>query len=114
MPLKPLEILKKGLSKFTKTIKARRDDLNTKLSRKETISSADEQWLDHDANVIDEERVLETLEAASDYERGLERLDEKGKEIVKKLREWAGDLAKVAGKKRARMFSSTKKEMAHL
>jgi len=61
-------------------------------------------WLDHEANTVDEQRVIETLEAASDYECGVEGLDEPGKAIVKKLREWAGDLAKVAGEKWKRTF----------
>ena len=39
MTLKALDILKKGFFKFMKTIKAHRDELNTKL---ETISSVDE------------------------------------------------------------------------
>jgi len=99
---KPLDILKKGLSKFKATTKARKDELNAKLACKETISSFDEQWLDSVANTVDEQRVLDTLEAASDYERGVGRLDENGKAIVRKLREWAGDLAKVAGSKRKR------------
>jgi len=43
----------------------------------------------HEANTVDEEHILE---AASDYER----LD---KAVVKKLREWTGDLMKVAGNK---------------
>ena len=94
------KILKKGLAKFTATIKVRKKELSAKLARAETISSLDEQWLDNEANTVDEERVLDTLESASDYERGLERLDDTAKEIVKKLREWAGDLAKVAGNKR--------------
>ena len=41
------------------------------------ISSQDEQWLDHDANLVDEEQVLEALENASDYNRGFKRLDDK-------------------------------------
>jgi len=45
------------------------------------------------------------LEAASNYERGLARLDDTGKAIVKKLREWAGDLAQVAGNKRKRTYN---------
>lgn len=49
------------------------------LSQRETISSADEQWLDHEANTIDEDCILHELEAASDYERGFERLNEGGK-----------------------------------
>ena len=103
-----LAVLKEGLTKFSKTIKDRKDDLNSKLSREEPISSADEQWLDHEANTVDEQRVLDELEAASDYERGLAQLDDEGKGIVKKLKEWAGDLARghitqVAGNKRKRM-----------
>jgi len=99
--MKPLDILKQGLAKFSKKIKDRKDDINAKLSRKETISSADEQWLDHEANTVDEQRILDDLEAASDYERGLAQLDETGKGIVKKLTEWAG-VAKVGGNKRKR------------
>ena len=100
MAPKALEVLRKGLAKFTETIKTRKKELSAKLARTETISSSDEHWLFNDANTVDEQRVLETLESASDYERGLERLDKDGKAIVKKLREWAGDLVKVAGKKR--------------
>jgi hypothetical protein len=70
-----------------------------KLSRRETISSADKQWLDHEANTVDEQCILDDLEADSDYKRGLVWLDENGKAIVGKLREWAGDLAKVEGNK---------------
>jgi hypothetical protein len=102
MAPKPLEVLKKGLARFKKTIKTRKNELNAKLARAETISSSDEHWLDNEANTVDEERVLDTLESASDYERGLGRLDQDGKAIVKKLREWAGDLAKVGGNKRKR------------
>jgi hypothetical protein len=99
MALKSLEVLKKGLAKFTETIKTRKKELSAMLARAETISSLDEHWLDNDANTIDEQHVLDTLESASDYERGFARLDDNGKAIVKKLREWAGDLVKVAGNK---------------
>ncbi|KAF8488159.1 hypothetical protein F5888DRAFT_1639369 [Russula emetica] len=96
--MKPLDILKDGLAKFSKKIKDRKDDINAKLSRRETISSADEQWLDYEANTVDKQRILDDLEAASDYKRGFAQLDETGKGIVKKLTEWAG-VAKVAGNK---------------
>ncbi|KDR83317.1 hypothetical protein GALMADRAFT_205349 [Galerina marginata CBS 339.88] len=93
MAPRPLEILRKGLNNFSKKMKARKDTLILKLSRKESISSADERWLDHEANTVDEERVLHDLEQASDYERGFERLDDDGKAIVMKLKEWAGEMA---------------------
>ena len=102
MTLKPLDILKKGFAKLTQTITKKRDDLNIKLSRQEDISSADEHWLDNEGNTIDEQRILEKLESASDYKTGVAQLDDNGKAIVKKLQELADDLdllAKVAGEK---------------
>ena len=104
MTPKPLDVLKKGLYKITQGFKVRRDELNAKLARKESISSSDEYCLDHEANTVDKQHVIDTLEAASDYERGVKRFDGPGKEIVTKLRELAGDLAKVAGKKRICTF----------
>jgi len=74
MAPKPLEILKKGLTKFSKKIKEQKDALEAKLAQ-ETILADDEHWLDH-----------------KDYERGFARLDDAGKVVVKKLREWAGGL----------------------
>ena len=93
MAWKPLEILKKGVSKFLQKIKDQKKSLDAKLSWKETISLANEHWLDHEANTVDEQHIIDDLKAASDYERGLARLDDVGKAIVQKLREWAGDLA---------------------
>jgi hypothetical protein len=60
----------------------------------------------HEANTVDEERVLQDLEGASGYERGLGRLDEAGKAIVKKLKEWAGDLVNVTGKRHMNLYTS--------
>jgi hypothetical protein len=42
----------------------------------------DEEWLDNDANLVDEICVLNLLKNALDYERGLGRLDEKEKGVV--------------------------------
>ena len=106
MAQKPLEILKKGLAKFSKKIKERKDALEAKLSQKETILADDEHWLDHEANTVDEQRVIDNLEAASDYERGFSRLDDAGKAVVRKLREWAGELVQVKGNKRKRTYVS--------
>ena len=44
MAPKPLDNLKKGLAKISKQIKDRKDELNVKLSQRETISSVDERW----------------------------------------------------------------------
>jgi hypothetical protein len=47
---------------------------------------------------------LDTLERASNYKRGLERLDDAEKGVVRKLREVAGDLSKLVGNKRKHTF----------
>ena len=84
----PLEVLKQGLISFSQKIKERKDKLNAKLKQHESLSPVDEEWLDNEANIVDEQQILELLESASDYEQGLACLDDKGKAIVEKLREW--------------------------
>ena len=70
MALKLPKVLKKGLSKFTETIKTCKKELSARLARAETILSLDEHWLDNEANTIDKQCVLDTLESASDYKQG--------------------------------------------
>jgi len=107
MALKPLQVdvLRKGLEVLTIRTKSRKDALQAQLAEQKSISPEDEQWLDFDANLVDEQRVLETLEDASDYEEGFTRLGDEQKEIVRKLHEAAGDLSKAIGKKRQRASS---------
>ena len=89
----PLNILKKGLEKLKSTVKDRKQKLEAHLAERRSISSVDEWWLDDEANTVDEKHVIDILEEASDYERGVARLDDKGKAIVIKLKEWAGSVA---------------------
>jgi hypothetical protein len=67
MPKKPLDVLKKGLSKLKTSIKERKDNLLAFLNRKEKISDEDEEWLDNAGNMVDEEAVVNLLENTSDY-----------------------------------------------
>ena len=99
MALKPLDVLKKGLKLLQHQFKDRQEAIQARLAEKKSISSHDEKWLDGEANLTDEQQVLDTLEEASDYERGFDQLNEVQKGVVKKLREVAGDLTKTAGKK---------------
>ena len=103
MVSKPLEVLQKGLKVLTDRVKTRKEALEAQLAEGKAISSQDEQWLDHEANLVDEQRVLEALETASDYEQGFARLDDGQKGLVKRLREAAGDLSIAVGKKRKRV-----------
>ncbi|THU75231.1 hypothetical protein K435DRAFT_707514 [Dendrothele bispora CBS 962.96] len=95
----PLNSLKKGLSILKKRTDAKAKDLRAKLARCETISAAEEQWLDNEANIIDEQLVLDKLGQASDYDHGLERLNSQEKGVVKKLME-LGSGIEIAGNKR--------------
>ena len=95
----PLEILKKGFTQLSNKIQVRKDELNAKLARKEAILSSDEEWLDNEGNIVDEQCILNILESAPDYEKGVEQLDNKGKAIVQKLRELAHDVPKAIGNK---------------
>ncbi|KAG6895508.1 hypothetical protein C0993_009504 [Termitomyces sp. T159_Od127] len=66
MPSKdPLQALKAGISQRRSEIETCKDDLLACLARQEKISEANEAWLDHEANLVDEETVIELLEKAS-------------------------------------------------
>ena len=104
MSLKPVEVLRKGLMVLENRIKTKKDVLKARLAQRRSISSEEEQWLDHDANLVDEYRVLEVLEKVSDYEQAFARLGDEQKGLVAKMYEAAGadNPRKVAGKKRRR------------
>ena len=53
-----------------------------------------------EANTVDEQHVLDILEAALDYEKEVGRLDENSKGIVKKLQERVGGMNKPAEKRK--------------
>jgi hypothetical protein len=106
MPPKPLEILKKGLGVLQSQFKSKKEQLQARLAEQKSISSQDERWLDNEANLVDEQQVLEVLEKASDYERGFGRLDNAQKGVVRKLQEAAGDIIKAVEKKRKRTLPS--------
>lgn len=105
MASKAIEVLQKGLKILKNQVKVKKEALQAQLAEKKPISSEDERWLDHDANLVDEERVLEALENTPDYECGFSRLNDEQKEVVRKLHEAAGNsrVSGVVGKKRKRM-----------
>lgn len=102
MPHRPLDVLKRGFEKLKKSVAERKKDLEARLMQRDVISASDEQWLDNDANFVDEDQVILRLENAQDYNKEIEQLDEKGKAVVQKLREWAGDISKCQATKHKR------------
>ena len=102
MTSSPLEVLKKGLASLNRQISAKKDHLTTCLKNKQPISEEDEAWLDKGAgNTVDEDRVLDFLENASDYEHGLQLLSLEDRLIVENLQKLATEPPNVAGSKRA-------------
>jgi hypothetical protein len=101
----PLEVLRKGLKTLHDQVKAKKEQLQAQLAEGKSIPLQDAEWLDGEANLVDEDRVLEALEKASNYEQGLEGLDEGQRGLVMKLQQAAGEILKSAGKKCKRAFS---------
>ncbi|KIK92072.1 hypothetical protein PAXRUDRAFT_71509, partial [Paxillus rubicundulus Ve08.2h10] len=109
--MKTVDILKKGLQKLRDQTHDRKVRLEAELKANRPISEVDEEWLDHTRNLVDEERVVEELDKASDYEAVFEKLNQQEKSIVQKLMELAGRQAIACSKKRKCMvpkFSPTK------
>ncbi|KIK74591.1 hypothetical protein PAXRUDRAFT_19714 [Paxillus rubicundulus Ve08.2h10] len=88
--MKRVDVLKEGLSKLHNQIWDRKTKLEIELKAGQIISEADQDWLDGDGNLVDDERVVEALDNASDYEQGLEGLNSQDKLIVEKLQKLAG------------------------
>ncbi|KAG6832873.1 hypothetical protein H0H87_012806, partial [Tephrocybe sp. NHM501043] len=94
MSTKTLETLKAGLAKLKEQVKVCQGSFLKHLHEKKPILDVDEQWLDHEGNLVNEEKVLKVLENASDYEHGLERLNTQDKTLVEKLKEVGGGIVK--------------------
>ena len=91
----PLQVLKGGLSKLKETVKKRKESLLSRLREQQKISSEDEDWLDQEANFVDEEALVDMLENASDYERAVSKLDPKQKPLLERLIELGGGIKDV-------------------
>ena len=98
--------LEKGLHTLRNQVQERKQErksrIQSNLKANKTIS--EEEWSDADGNLVAEERVVQDLEEASDYERILERLDEESRGIVQKLQILGGGhSAAVISRKRKRI-----------
>ena len=94
-PQNPLNALKKAFSKLKKSFEKCRKDFLDRLAKNEQLSDDDENWLDNNGNLVNEQRVIDTLDTASDFKRGLERLSDEEKAALQRLRLAAGlDLSK--------------------
>ena len=101
MESKSLNVLKNGLASLQRHISAKRDVLTTHLKNNELIPEADKTWLDQgEGNTVDEERVLDLLEKAPNYEQALQQLSSQDRFVVEKLQQLAAGTTKFTGSKR--------------
>ncbi len=91
MPSVSLVTLKNGLHRLKEASRKRKQDLETRLSRSEKISSEDEHWLDNEANHVDEDALVTSLQEAADYEAALKKLTPLQNGLAEKLRKLAYD-----------------------
>ena len=83
--MKPIDTLKNGLEILHNQICDHKASLEAALKANEPISMADEEWLDNSANLADEERLVNELDSAANYESTLERLNLQYRLTVEKL-----------------------------
>ncbi|VDB94719.1 unnamed protein product [Peniophora sp. CBMAI 1063] len=90
-PTFSLAAIKAGLSALKSKTQIKENELLNRLNSNEKISSSEETWLDQEANHVDEEALVNTLETASDFERALTRLNTREKKMVEELVKEGGD-----------------------
>ena len=69
-------MLKKGLKALRKQDDTQKLKIQADLDAQKRITESDEEWLDGEGNLVDEERVIDQLENASDYDEGFAGLRE--------------------------------------
>ena len=62
-PPEPLDVLRKGFSALKQHMENKKRELEELQWTRGKLSDADENWLDHEGNVIDELLLIEKLEA---------------------------------------------------
>ena len=81
-PTISLAILKAGLAALKSKAEICKNDLLNHFKAQEKISAAGETWLDQEGNYVDEEALLNTLGAASNFEHALTLLNPGEKKVL--------------------------------
>ena len=81
----PIDVLWKGLKKLEDQHKDQKEKLLAMLKAKRMISKDDQDWLDGAANLVDEERVVEALESATDYDGAVHTLNARDQVVFDRL-----------------------------
>ncbi|KAJ7940060.1 hypothetical protein B0H13DRAFT_417835 [Mycena leptocephala] len=105
-----LKLLKKGFTALEKHVSERKAAIQDRLKKSQHVDDEDATWLDGPANLVDEQRALDALENASDYEKGVSHLSDGLQTAVQRMKEFAAGVKaaasiKVPGTKRKSVCS---------
>lgn len=103
----PLNILKSGLVALTQSVDVHKKGLLSCLQRQEKISAEDENWLDNEANYVDEVAVIDFLEKASNFRDGFAKLTRQQRDLVEKLEKLGGGVVKQVVENKRKHVSAT-------
>lgn len=86
-----LVTLRIGLQKLTDATREKKEAIQRRLSRSEKISREEEDWLDNEANHVDEQALVHALQEAPSYDAAFNKLSPTQYEMVQKLEKLAID-----------------------
>jgi hypothetical protein len=92
-----------GLQIIQSQVQDRKLRLMTDMRAGKELTESEEEWLDHAGNLVDEERIVELLKNASDYQKAFECLNKEDKGVVERLQALGSKGKAVISKKRRRM-----------
>lgn len=95
-PTVSLTTLKKGLHCLEEATRKRKEQIQTQLADSGKISTEDENWLDNEANHVDEWTLIGCLTDAVDFNKAFQDLTPAQKILADKLRKLAYDAARPA------------------
>ena len=71
-------------------VSGRKADIEERLKRGEKISDDETDWLDNDANLVDESLLIQDLSGTSDLPQALEGLEEPEQILLERMKTAAG------------------------
>ena len=97
------------------SIRPEEEALRAALAARQHISDEDEQWLDHEANLVDEKAALDILAGAPNFAAGFEQLTGQQKQAIERLQDHISKSErstekKVGGKRKRMCDTSTSKD----
>lgn len=108
-----IDVLRHGLKNLDNQHKERKEKLLAELKAGRPISEENQDWLDGAANLVDEARIIESLENAADYESAAHALTTRDRAIFDELMKMGSGGSGERGTKRKCEYFRQSKQWAH-